>query len=79
MKTKLKVLIPVLCLGGLIVLFSCDKDDDPVNDDDICNIELCIGNATLTQICIDEYNDCKELGSKSDEECLIFAQETCTI
>ena len=79
MKTTLKILIPALCMGGLIVLFSCDKDDDPVNNNDICNIELCIGNETLKQICLDEYDDCKALGEKTDGECLIFAEETCTI
>ena len=80
MKSTLKTLILVLCMGGLTALFSCGDDDpDPGNGGDFCDFEVCASNNTAKQVCIDEYNDCLATGNLSDDECLAFANETCTL
>ena len=82
MKTKAKVLILSLLIGGMTAMYSCGDDDDVDPGGGLCNVELCVGDSDAAKlakaVCMDEYNDCVALGAKSEAECAAFANETCT-
>ena len=44
-----------------------------------CTQELCMANETLMANCLREYDECIALGESTEEQCRIFAEETCTI
>ena len=84
MKTKAKVLILSLLIGGMTAMYSCGDDDDadPASSNDLCNVEACVGDSdaakALKTVCMNEYNDCMALGTKTEAECAAFGTETCT-
>jgi len=49
-----------------------------VDPNELCNVELCIENATFKQVCIDEINDCIATGRWITEQCVAFGTEICT-
>ena len=76
-----------LALAAVISLgigAGCNKngnDSNSGNQIDIdaeCDIELCAENPGFKAVCIDEYNDCVTAGG-DEQECLVFATETCTV
>ena len=86
MKKLLDVSLRGLTLVCFVLLLSCGSDDDSEtppaegNDpNDFCSVELCSSLANLKQICIDEYNDCVATGALTNQECQVFATETCTL
>jgi hypothetical protein len=82
MKNSLNFLFRGLFITSLVILFTCSESvapDDPGDPNDFCDIEVCMTNGTLKQVCIDEYTDCVALGKLSKVECAAFAAETCTI
>ena len=89
MKKTVTNLIMMLSLcafsfGALSIISSCSKDDD---DDggggdsasDICNIEACINNSNLKDLCIDRVTTCLEIDQGSSDECAVIAIDTCTL
>ena len=75
---KFFISLGVACLS---LIPSCGDDPDPTTSDDpnsFCNVEVCMTNGTLKQVCIDEYTDCVAAGGDKDQ-CRAFATETCTI
>jgi len=67
-------------LGFSIMFYSCSDDDDGDSGQDansICNVEACSTNANFKAVCVDEYNDCIDLGGDPGQ-CAAAATETCT-
>jgi hypothetical protein len=58
---------------------AANADACGVDPNELCNVELCIDNATFKQVCIDEINDCIDAGGRTTEECVAFGTETCTV
>ena len=83
MKTKAKILIMSLLIGGMTAMYSCGDDDDVDPGSELCNVEVCVGDSDAAKaakaICINEYNQCIALGNKSQSECAAIATETCTL
>ena len=85
MKTKAKVLILSLLFGVMTAMYSCSDDDDadPASSNDLCNVEICVGDSdeakAFKAVCMNEYNDCVALGAKTEAECAALATETCTL
>ena len=46
---------------------------------ELCCIEVCVNNKNFMTICLNEYNDCINIGEFTEPQCRTFAQETCTI
>jgi hypothetical protein len=78
----MKKLIGSLGVACLFVMLSCGDDatpsDDPGDPNEFCNVEICVGNDTFKNVCIDEYNDCVAKGGDK-QNCAAGAIETCTI
>ena len=74
---KLRAILLVAALGALSVL-GCGDSNSNVDPNSRCNIEACLESDTLRNVCIDEYNDCVNLGG-DPEECIVAATETCTV
>lgn len=60
------------------LLIACSDEPDPGDPNDFCDFELCASNATLKAVCIDEYNDCVDLGGEKSD-CAVAAQATCNL
>jgi len=46
---------------------------------DLCCIEICVNNENFRNVCLDEYNGCLDLGTRTEPQCRAFAEETCTL
>jgi hypothetical protein len=75
----------IALLAGTLAATGCGDDGGSsnggggVDPNELCNVELCIDNATFKQVCIDEINDCIDAGGRTTEECVAFGTETCTV
>ena len=70
----------IASLAGTLAAAGCGDDGGGgVDPNQSCNVELCIDNATLKQVCMDEINDCIDAGVLTTEECVALGTETCTV
>jgi hypothetical protein len=71
--------------GALSIISSCSKDDDDdggsggSSASDMCDIEACVNNSTLKDLCIDRVSTCLNIDQGSNDECTAIAIDTCTI
>ncbi len=80
---KLSRLFVIALLAGTLGVLGCNDDGGSnggggVDPNELCNVEFCIDNATLKQVCIDEINDCIATERGTTEQCVAFGTETCT-
>jgi len=77
---KLSRLFMIALLVGTMGVIGCGSDSSSggVDPNELCNVQLCIENATLKQVCIDEINDCIATERGTTEQCVAFGTETCT-
>ena len=79
MKTKAKVLILSLLLGGMTAMYSCN-DDDELDPNVFCDENLCSTNSALKQQCIEAFNTCLATEpDANDDECAATALLICKI
>jgi len=84
---KLNKLFVIGVLAGTLGLIGCGDDAAPQNGTGgtnggggpNCTQELCMNNETLSANCQREYDSCITTGTLSQQECIAFAEETCTI
>ena len=81
---KLHRLILISVLFGTLSVVGCGDDGGSSSDDGNgggpnCTQELCMNNETLSANCQREYDSCIAAGASTQQECLVFAEETCTI
>ena len=78
MKTKIKMLIFALMVGGMACLISCEKDEGGGDPNDVCDVNLCSNNNDLKQECIDAYNECVDNSPNPNvDECELVALNFC--
>jgi len=79
MKTKIKMLIFALIVGGMACLISCEKDEGGGDDpNDICDVKLCSDDNDLKQKCIDAYNECADYTPEANlNECVVIGRVFC--
>jgi len=76
---KLHKFYLIALLAGTLAATGCgDNGGGDVDPNELCNVELCIENATFKQVCIDEINDCIATERGTTEQCIAFGTETCT-
>jgi hypothetical protein len=84
----LKKLFLITVLAGAMSVLGCGDDDSSSgngngngngNGGPNCTQELCMNNETLSANCQREYDSCIATGALTQQECLVFAEETCTV
>jgi hypothetical protein len=80
MKTKAKILIMSLLLGGMTTFLSCNDDSDDLDPNVFCDENLCSTDSDLKQKCIDAFNTCMATEpDANDDECATTALLICKL
>jgi hypothetical protein len=80
MKTKAKILIMSLLLGGMTTFLSCSDDSDDLDPNVFCDENLCATDAGKKQECINAFNTCMATEpDANDDECAGTALLICRL
>jgi hypothetical protein len=80
---KLRKLSLIALMACTLAVIGCGSDDSTSGNGNgggpNRTQELCMNNETLSANCQREYDSCIAAGALTQQECLVLAEETCTI